>query len=70
MNEIERFKKILGTRELLTTAQLVKLGVFGCRAGVYRAAKDGKIAFAYTSNRRLVIFKESLLEYLQKIRSA
>ncbi len=63
--KLEPFKKML-KREFYTVKQLVSMGIYGCKSTAHNDVNTGKVESAYTTERRLVIFTESLLKRIEK----
>lgn len=67
MNDlIKRINQIMGSRHFFTSADLIRLGIFGSKSAVWRAVKLGYIEAIYITDRRRVIMKESLLNYIKR----
>lgn len=63
---MEKLESSLKGRIFLTTKDLVQLGIFGSKKGVYLAIKNG-LVHAYSSDQRLIFHRDSVIEYLKKI---
>lgn len=63
--EIEKLRKILKGRDLYTPVELVRLGIYGSKSGVHRAIRNHELEATFISDRRLVIFKESIIKHVE-----
>ena len=66
----QMFKRILKSREFFSPTDLVNLGLFGSRSMVHSLISSGVLQGAYITDRRLVVFKDSLLKYLMEVESS
>lgn len=62
--EVDKLRKVLKGRELYTPAELVRMGVYGSKSSVHRAIKQGEIESTFISDRRVVIFRESIIKHI------
>lgn len=63
---VEELNIKLGDRPFYTLKQLITIGLFGSMPAARMALHQGHLAFVKVSQRRLVIPRLVLLEYLQK----
>lgn len=63
-NITEQLESILKHKDIFTPNELVKLGLFGSRSSVHYAIHQGYLQAAYTTDRRLVIFKDSIINHI------
>lgn len=63
---ITKVEKLMGPREFFTPPQLVKMGIFGSKSGVWRAVHLKHIDAIQISDRRWVIMKESIIKHLKE----
>ncbi|HEY4831642.1 MAG TPA: hypothetical protein VIH61_03680 [Waddliaceae bacterium] len=62
---IEEVNKKLGDRSFYTIPELVSLGLFGTVQAAREALKNGRISFIRVSERRCVIPRKCLVQYLK-----
>ncbi len=62
--KLEHFRSIL-KRDFYTIKQLVALGIYGSKTAAHYDIKKGKVGSAFTTDRRLVVFTESLLARIE-----
>lgn len=62
---INRFEKLMGSRQFFTPIQLVDMGIYGSKSSVWRAVHLGDIEAIQISDRRWVIMKESIIKHLR-----
>lgn len=63
---IEKFESKLGSEDFVSPAKLVNCGMYGSRAAVRNALDKGVFPFLKVSSHRVLIPRESVLEYLRK----
>ena len=63
---VEELNKSLGDLPFYTLRQLRSIGFFGSMAAARLALKQGHLNFVKVSQRRCVIPRASVIEYLQK----
>jgi hypothetical protein len=61
---VKELNEKIGDRAFFTLAELVSIGLFGTVQTARNALKDGEIPFIRMSERRCVIPRAALLEYL------
>jgi len=64
--DIEKFEKHLGKKQFFSTKDLISLGLFGSRHGIYLSIKYDQLPFFYVSPGRMVIMREDLLKYVSQ----
>ena|ERR1700676_4032681 len=62
--KMEHFQNIL-RRDFYTIKQLLALGIYGSKTAAHYDIKKGKVESAFTTDRRLVVFTESLLARIE-----
>jgi hypothetical protein len=62
---LSNFRLIL-KRDFYTVKQLLALGIYGCKSSAHRDIKKGLIESAFTTDRRLVVFTDSLLKRIEE----
>lgn len=60
-------ERLLAGKELWTTKELIRLGIFGAKSSVHRLVNNRCIEGFMTSDRRLVITRKSVIEYIMKL---
>lgn len=63
---LDRFEKLMGSRQFFTPPELVKMGIYGSKSAVWRAVRLGDIEALKISDRRRVILKESIIKHVRK----
>ena len=61
------FEKLLRGKDIFTAKELVKLGIYGGKSSVHSAWHQRCIEGFYTSDRRLVFTKESIIKHLTEL---
>lgn len=64
-DEVEKLRKVLKGRDLYTPIELVRLGVYGSKSSVHRAIKKKELEYMFITDRRIVIFRESILKQVE-----
>lgn len=67
MNEKELQKELRGLlspRKFYTTKELISLGLFGSKSTVHRYIKQAKLKTIWTTDRRLMITRDSVIELI------
>lgn len=62
--KVEHFRSML-RRDFYTVKQLVALGIYGSKTAAHRDIKKGLVESAFTTDRRLVVFTESLIARIE-----
>jgi len=62
---LKEISEQLGDHQFFTASELAKIGFFGTTYAARKAIKEGKLPFIRISNRRKVIPRPALLEYLR-----
>jgi hypothetical protein len=70
MNTLEIEERISYLKSILnkvfyTPKQLVSLGIYGSKSTIYREAEQGLLQSAFITERRMIIFTDSLLERIE-----
>jgi hypothetical protein len=56
----------LGEKLFFSTSEIVESGLFGSQSGILQALNKGVLPFIRVSNRRFVIRREDLINYIEK----
>ena len=62
---LDSFKKILRGKDLYTPKELVKLGIYGCKASVHRAIREKHLQCIRMTEHRIVILKDSIIKHVE-----
>ena len=62
--KLEYFRNIL-TKDFYTVKQLVALGIYGSKSTAHLEIQKGLVESAFTTDRRLLVFTESLLSRIE-----
>lgn len=67
MNHDSLYHKLMKKfyKEFYTVKDLVKMGLFGGKSSVHREIKFGKLKGFYTTDRRILVLKEDLMDYIK-----
>lgn len=67
MKSIKQIEKLLSRRPFYTPEELVKMGLYGGRSSVHSAIKRGDIEACWISERRIIIYGDSVIEHIKKV---
>lgn len=67
MKSIKQIEKMLNKRPFYTPCELVRLGLYGGRSSVHSAIKRGEIEAYWITERRIIIYADSIIDHLKKV---